>query len=178
MLFTKKGQMIFAITQPKYIRTTLIGLVLMTLVLLSACGSNGSGTNSDVDAIGNTSVAASNGSDTSIIVASDLVYSVEDFTAVGYKNVTQFELDTLPGATDAWYGFFNQKDFELRFYQSHQDALDHGVELAEVAVGKGAVGYSKLPPLRFDAYAVLGNVVMLCELSLESCESMVAVVSE
>jgi hypothetical protein len=165
-------------TLSKYTRAMLLGLALVICVILSACGSDSSGTDSAEDATGDTSSAASGGSGTAIIVTTDLVYSVEDFTAVGYKNVTQFQLDTLPRATDAWYGFFNQKDFELRFYQSHQDALDHGVELAEVAVGKRAVGYSKLPPLRFDAYAVIGNVVMLCELSLDSCESLVTAVSE
>lgn len=114
------------------------------------------------------------GSENSLIVPSDSIYAIDDFVAVGYKAVTQFELDTLPSANDAWYGFYSQKDVELRFYESHSAALEHGVELAEAAVNKGAVGYSKQPPRRWDAYAVSGNVVMLCELEIASCEALIA----
>jgi hypothetical protein len=145
------------------------------LVLVSACGSESADSVASLDSPDADDSAKS---ENSMIVANDNVYVIDDFTSAGYKAVTHFDLDTLPEANDAWYGFYSQKDFELRFYESHEAALEHGLESAEIAVGKGAVGYSKQPPLRFDAYAIVGNVVMLCELALESCESLIAELSE
>jgi len=149
-------------------------LALLAMTALASCGSESQNStasqNVGVEAESTDSIDAN----TSMIVTSSSIYTVDDFSTAGFKNVTQFDLDTLPQAIDAWYGFFSQKDFELRFYESHQTALDHGVEPAEIAIGKGTAPWSKQPPVRFDAYAVFGNVVMLCELALESCESLIA----
>jgi hypothetical protein len=158
-------------------------LIVLTVALLgaiSACGSDDSAAAPD-DSANQANVAATDTSDVSgneennsMIVDNGGNYSVDDFVAAGYKNVTQFELDTLPEAVDAWYGFHSQKDVELRFYESHGAAIEHGLESAKVAIGKGAVGYSKRPPLRWDAFAIVGNVVMLCELEIETCEALIA----
>ncbi len=156
----------------------LLSFGVVALAMFSGCGSSDSSAAPDSKIASSSDDADSIESGDSKIIESDTIYSVEDFTAVGYKNVTVFELDTLPGAIDAWYGFYSQKDFELRFYASHQVAVEQGLTPAEIAVGKGAVGYSKQPPLRFDAYAIVGNVVMLCELALESCESLIAAVDQ
>jgi len=155
-------------------RSVIFVFTLLAFAVVAACGSE----NQESDAVtpsDKASATDSIGSENSQIVTSSTNYSIDDFVAVGYKAVTQFELETLPGATDAWYGFFSQKDIELRFYESHSAALKQGVAPAEVAVNKGAVGYSKQPPRRFEAYAVVGNVVMLCELELESCELLIDV---
>ena len=87
---------------------------------------------------------------------------------------TRFDPELLAGVTEAWFGFYNQKDIEIRVYASHQIALDEGVEPAELAVGKDAAAWQKKNPVRFDAYAVVGNVVMLCELEVASCEALIA----
>ena len=113
-----------------------------------------------------------------MVITNDNIYTVDDFLFAGYKNVTHFELGTLPEANHAWYGFYSQKDFELRFYDSHEAAMNHGVEPAEIAISKKPAPWTKQPPVRFDAYAVVGNVVMLCELSLESCEALIAELPE
>ncbi|MDG0866337.1 DUF6810 family protein [Candidatus Lucifugimonas marina] len=149
--------------------------LLLLLLALAACGPE----NSSSELISNDSETPRTAEgENSLFVANDNIYEIDDFTAVGYKAITQFELDTLPSANDAWYGFYSQKDVELRFYESHPAALEHGVELAEAAVNKGAVGYSKQPPRRWDAYAVVGNVVMLCELEIESCKALIAELPE
>lgn len=139
-----------------------------------ACGAENSNSDDSPDNSGNIATESQSKSDNSMIMANDSIYAIDDFTSVGYKAVTQFELDTLPEANDAWYGFYDQKDFELRFYESHEAALNHGVEPAEIAVGKKSAPWIKQPPIRFDAYAVVGNVVMLCEFELESCETLAA----
>ncbi len=149
-------------------------LISVTLMAFIACGSDGSSVASDQSV----NHSPADGTGTSIIFNIDDTYSIEDFEAVGYKKVTQFDLETLPGATDAWIGFFNQRDIEIRVYPSYQMALDMGVEPAEIAVGKGAVPWQKRPPVRFDAYAVAGNVVMLCELEVASCEALIAQLSQ
>ncbi len=148
-------------------------LVALTLAGFSACGSeSSSGMASDQGDTSSSALAGEPG--ISLILDDGGIYSIEDFESAGYKKVTQFELETLPSATDAWYGFFNQKDFEIRIYPSHQVALVEGVEPAEFAIGKGAVPWQKRPPVRFDAYVVVGNVVMLCELEVASCEALIA----
>lgn len=147
----------------------LLCLISVALAAFIACGSESSGAASGQSL----PPSPADETGTSIIFNIDDTYSIEDFEAVGYKKVTQYDLETLPGATDAWIGFFNQKDIEIRVYPSHQMAIDMGIEPAEIAIGKGAVPWQKRPPVRFDAYAVVGNVVMLCELEVASCEALV-----
>jgi len=156
----------------RYRSVISVCLVVLALASFSACGSEGSDVVSDQGDTSSSALADDEG--TALILDNGRNYSIENFEAAGYKKVTQFVLETLPEAIDAWYGFFNQKDFEIRIYPSHQVALDAGVEPAEVAIGKGAVPWQKRPPVRFDAYMVVGNVVMLCELEVASCEVLVA----
>ncbi|MDG0866350.1 DUF6810 family protein [Candidatus Lucifugimonas marina] len=154
----------------KYLSFLSICLGAVTLAAVLACGSENPGTASDQ----NTDTASENDQATSIIVDNGGIYTIEDFEAAGYKKVTQFDLETLPGAIDAWFGFANQKDFEIRIYPSHQVAVDHGIEPAKIAIGKGAVPWQRRPPRRFFSYLVVGNVVMLCELEVASCETLIA----
>ena len=146
-------------------------LVLSAALLVGAgCGSEAPGA-----AIDQTSDAPDSGkSESSIVLNVDDTYSIDDFEAAGYKKVTRFDPELLAGVTDAWFGYFNQRDIEIRVYPSHQTALDEGVEPAELAVGKDAAAWQKKNPVRFDAYAVVGNVVMLCELEIASCEALIA----
>ena len=146
------------------------GLICIALVAFSSCGSESSGATSKQAAI--QSPTDETGIPT--IFNRDTRYSIEEFEAAGYKKVTHFDLESLPGANDAWFGFFDQKDIEIRFYPSHQMVLDKGVEPAEIAIGRGAVPWQKRPPVRFDAYVIVGNVVMLCELDVTSCENLIS----
>ncbi|NQU97210.1 MAG: hypothetical protein HQ548_06165 [Chloroflexi bacterium] len=116
-----------------------------------------------------------------LIANTDTTYTVDDLVSVGYKKSKHIDTETLPNAQDAWYGFFNQLDIEVWVYKSHQDALDFGVEPAE-AISEveraPVVGISVLPTERFRnkyaTYAVFGNLVMLCETELATCEALIA----
>ena len=143
-------------------------LVSIVLVAAPACGSEASPAASDEGAPQTVADEAA----ATVILNPGQTYSIDDFEAAGYKKTNQFGVETLPGATEAWFGFFAQKDIEIRFYSSHQAALAEGVEHAEFTVGKGPVPFQKHAPVRFDAFAVVGNAVMLCELEVASCEAL------
>ena len=56
----------------------------------------------------------------------------------------EYDITDLPGAVDAWFGFFkvdgqNPIDYEARFYNSHDDAVAFGVLMAEEASGEDAL---------------------------------------
>jgi len=114
-----------------------------------------------------------------LITQPDRHYSVEDFLAIGWKKSKQLEVETLPESIDAWYGFYMQKDIELRFYDSHEAALKHGVPPAQETIKKDAgvrIGAATVWTVNialYGAYAVAGNVVMMCELELASCEALI-----
>ncbi len=84
---------------------------------------------------------------------------------------------------------YSRKQYELRFYASHEDAVEHGPALAEEITGEDAQAYRKNPTWKEGAkdrwqsatglanveanptgpspmygnFAIYGNVVMLCE---------------
>ena len=102
-------------------------------------------------------------------------YTVDDFIDAGWKKNKEYDLDTLPEATGAFFGFYNRKDIELRIYSSHEIAMAAGKESAERAIkteklsGRGA-GFSSVT--LYGAYVVAGNVVMLCEISVTDCTDL------
>jgi len=110
-----------------------------------------------------------------LITRPGAIYTIDDLVAVGYKKNKQFEVDQVPGANDIWYGFFQQKDIEVRFYDSHASALEFGVEPAEEVIAKKAGQRDFLIPVvnLYPAYAVVGNTVMLCERQLSTCEALI-----
>ena len=106
-------------------------------------------------------------------------YTFEDLIAAGWKKSDQLSTETLERATDAWYGFYKQKDIEIRFYKSRQEAREFGIEPAVETINKsggardGAHAVWTPNISMYGAYAVVGNLVMMCELELGSCESLV-----
>ena len=129
------------------------------------------------------------------IDAGTQVYSIDDFITVGFKNSKQYDVEGLSEATDAWMGFWgpggsDRKDYELRFYPSHQQAADASAPLADEATGElfkerkdsqtwtegqkdrwrsGNVtagstgGVTAGPGPIYADFAIFSNVVMLCE---------------
>jgi hypothetical protein len=148
----------------------------LLLALAIACGSDGGsadGASSDE--------VAEDLFDYRQITAIDTVFSVDDLVAVGYKKSRDIDTELLPNASEAWYGFFNQKDIEVWVYASHQEVLDFGLEPAEAIFEikrAPSSGISVLPTERFvnkyAAYAVYGNLLMLCETELAICEALIA----
>ena len=119
-----------------------------------------------------------NGEVPPLITRTDQTFTPDSFAQAGWKKSKQYDTATVPQATEIWYGFFNQRDIEIRFYKSHEDALEFGIPAAESSI-EGAVKRSQGGRLldfsggSFSAYAdylVAGNAVLLCEFDRSTCE--------
>jgi len=161
-------------------RYQLIALVVLTaatsFLLLAACGS-GEDEESLFPQI----------SDTGHIL------TLDDLLDTAYKESSNYSTDGLPGATDVSYGFLrvdggDPYDYEVRFYESHQSAIDQGTAMAIEGTGESAIlseddatykhgvknrrtiigggtgggARSGIGP-KFASYAIFENVVMLCQ---------------
>ena len=117
----------------------------------------------------------------------DAEFTLEDFINLGWKKSKSFPIDVVdkngesitPDATEIWYGFFNRKDIEIRFYPTHELALSSGVQSAENAVGravnsnsKGGIITSKNNRVSYKSYLVSGNTVILCQDVLSYCRDL------
>ena len=136
-----------------------------------------------------------------------VVFTLDDLLATPYKESSNYSTEGLPGATDVSFGFMrvaggDPYDYEMRFYESHQAAIDLGTAMAQegsgddailsdddatykegvknrrtiIGGGTGGGARSGIGP-KFATYAIFGNVVMLCqgsdaETSLERCGLM------
>ena len=110
------------------------------------------------------------------IFHADKTFTTDSFVAAGWKKSKEYDTATVPESTEIWYGFFNRKDIEIRFYQSHESALEHGVPLAEESLQMDAgarIGGVNTVRTGYSAYAVAGNAVLLRELDLSSCETLI-----
>jgi len=169
-----------------------VGLVAV-LLTVAACGS-GAGAGDG---------AASPGEGSQKAVASDRVYTVDDLLGVGFKKSKRYNVDELPEAVDALSGFwgpdpYNRKDFEARFYESHEDAVEYGTALAEEASGEDAkldeetatwteglkdrkrlssggsddlAAWSGSLKPKYGDYSIFANMVVLCE-GLDPAQAM------
>ena len=140
---------------------------------------------------------ASGGSSDSyeVVTSSERIFTFEDLRAIGFKKNRVYDVTELTGATGAWYGFWRHedtsKDFEVRFYTSHADAVSLGEELAKEVTGnnaviskddttwkegskdrrqvgggvdKGSLGLQATGIFpKYGNYAIYGNMVLLCE---------------
>ncbi len=152
-----------------------VAILMAVLITFAACGSDSPASSGDEPQIRDAGGQFGLQEDRLIMNASG-IYTMDDLVAVGFKKSKQFSTETLPAATDVWYGFFNQKDIEVRVYASHEDALEFGVEPAEVAIDKKPGQTDYLIPVvnRYPAFAVVGNMVMLCERQLATCQDLIA----
>ena len=138
----------------------------------------------------------------------DRVYAFDDLTAAGFRESKEYDVEGLTGATGAWFGWWSPGggapvDIEVRFYESHEDAVELGTSFAEEASGDDAIinsndatwkkdvrdrrsviggveggGARSGAAPKYGDYAIFANMVMLCEgttsdHSLERCESLV-----
>jgi hypothetical protein len=135
------------------------------------------------------------------------IFTLKDVLTTPYKELRNYSTDQLPGATDASYGFMrigsgDPYDFEIRVYESHQEAVHQGTAMAIEGTGENAIlseddatfkegikdrrtiigasvgdgALSGIGP-KFASYSIFGNIVMLCqgsdpETSLERCGLM------
>ena len=120
--------------------------------------------------------------ETASILLSDRDFTPDSFVTAGWKKSKQYDTETVPESSEIWYGFFNQKDIEIRFYETHEAAVEFGVPAATSSI-EGAVKRSKGGKLldfsggSFTGYAdylVVGNAVLLCEFDRTRCDQLVA----
>ncbi len=150
----------------------LLATFTLTLGILIACGGQNS-TSEDP--------SAKEGG-TSSILLSDRNFTPYSFVQAGWKKSKQYDTATVPESTEIWYGFFNQKDIEIRFYETHEAAIELGIPAATSSI-EGAVKRSKGGKLldfsggSFTGYAdylVAGNAVLLCEFDRTRCDQLIA----
>ena len=78
-----------------------------------------------------------------------VLLTIEDFKTIGYKPIRTVKKDKLmEGMVNAYYGFRKVPikdwagkdivDYELRFFDSHQDAISMGEKSADLRTGKNA----------------------------------------
>ena len=108
---------------------------------------------------------------TSLITNSDLTYNINDFINAGWKKNKELDNSNFQSTVGIWYGFFNRRDAEIWIYDSHLSAIDYGVQYAEKAINKRPTNRDPTNPtsIRYHAYLVTGNAMILCEDNLEDC---------
>ena len=70
--------------------------------------------------------------------------TIEDLQAVGFKKSKTYDVEGLVGADNAYYGFwgpdpYDRKDYEVRFFASHSDAIEQGTAQADERSGEDAI---------------------------------------
>jgi hypothetical protein len=153
-----------------YRKSLLIVIALLSLAICAACGLGGGDTSGDGS-------AAEFDEDPVQILQPNGVFTVDDVEAAGWKNSSELSPDTLPDAMSAWYGFYNQRDVEVRVYESHAFVLSSGVGPADEATGRGkpapfAVGGISATRTSYTTYAIVGNLILLCEVKIEDCQGL------
>ena len=121
------------------------------------------------------------------ITKEDGYFNVENFVNAGWKKSKSFITDALdkegklltPDAKEIWYGFYNKKDIEIRFYEDHSKAMSSGADSAEAAVGravnansKGGIITSTNNRVSYQSYVIAGNAVILCQDLLDNCRDL------
>ena len=176
---------------PTFLAALAAGL-LVALAAAAACGMDSGGEDRGPE-----------GEDTvQRVTPSERIYDIEAFRAAGLKANKSYGVAEFPGVVAAWHGVFDRRDFEVRFYASHQDAVEFGAAPAEHVSGKDGVvsgpdvaweegeqdrrkcvpsaGLSEhgcLQNARYGDYVIIGNAVVLCEgldseTALEACAAL------
>ena len=174
---------------------------ILVVSLLSACGSD-QGDSAESAPVGFQQV-------TDV----ETIFTPDDLKPVGFKQSRSYDVETLPGASAAIFGFWriaagDPIDYEIRFYENHAAAVEHGTSLADegsgadailtedeatykegvkdrrmiVGSGVGGGARSGTGP-RYGDYAIYGNIAMLCggaagEQALDRCEELADALQE
>ena len=161
----------------------LIILISSLFIILGCSGDESQTTDSETKSSGDSNY---------IITLPDYKFTLDHAKETGWKSSKTFDPSAVdeegnlytPGAIEIHYGFRQRKDVEIRFYESHEDALNLGAPVAAAATENlqetgGAQSVTTLADAgvgvrggtKYAAYGVIGNLVVLCELSVETCES-------
>ncbi|NQW16363.1 MAG: hypothetical protein HQ478_02645 [Chloroflexi bacterium] len=164
------------------VRRWSAGVIVAVILAISAVGC-GSSSNVEVSqAVDAASAVAEDSVDIpSQIVRAGEVFTTDTFVGAGWKKSKEYSTETVPGAREIWYGFFNQRDLEIRFFDDHNAALKQGVQVVEAAIienvkrsrGGELLDISGGSFSAYNAYVVAGNAILLCELDISACEGLV-----
>ena len=112
---------------------------------------------------------------TSLILESEKIYTIDDLISIGWKKNKKLDNSNFQATQGIWYGFFNRKDVEIWIYDSHANAVTYGKPYAEESISKRPTNRDPTNPteIRYYAYAIIGNVLMLCESQLAICEQLI-----
>ena len=108
-------------------RIKTVFLVVALTTIFVSCGDSGS---SDVSFVQ--------------INPSDSVYQLEDLKALGIKRGKKYNVDGLEKATEAIFAFYKKPgtkeaiEYEIRFYENHDDAVNPGIPMVKERVGPDA----------------------------------------
>ena len=156
-------------------RLVVIPMLGLAVIAFAACGSDSASVPADAGA------PAQDESVGSVIVRTAGSFDVDSFVAAGFKKSKEFSTETIPDASAIWYGFYSQRDVEIRFYGSHEEALGTGAESARAAVDRspnsnigGGIITSTGNRTQYHDYLIAGNAVVLCQTEITACEELAA----
>ena len=149
--------------------TLLLTIWTLLIVVIAACSSGPS----DSEAI------ATDEDGPTIIRTTDS-FDVDSFIDAGWKKSKEYSTETVPESNAIWYGFYQSQDVEIRFYNSHADAIGPGMDAANEVVDRtpnsnlqGAALFSGDQRTGYNDFMVAGNTVILCQTLIEVCEGLV-----
>ncbi len=156
-----------------------IACSLIVAMLMYACGS--SQTDNETDS-----------TEFRQVMSAQTTFTPDHLDSIGFKQSRSYDLEGLPGASAAIFGFWRINsgdpiDYEVRFYPNHNEAVESGTALAEEGSGPDAIldvddatykegvkdrrmivgsgiggGARSGTGPRYGNYAIYGNIVMLC----------------
>ena len=149
----------------------LIVVLAVISIFAAACGSSGS-TEPVGESISEPELYAVQ------ITLPNGVFTADDVAVAGWKKSKELSPDTLPDVASVWYGFYEQRDVEVRVYETQAEAISSGQEIADVATGRRkpapfASGGISSTRTSYSTYAIVGNLILLCEIKIEDCQSLI-----
>tara|TARA_B100000029_G_scaffold371813_1_gene365735 strand:+ start:280 stop:834 length:555 start_codon:yes stop_codon:yes gene_type:complete len=74
----------------------------------------------------------------------DTIFNYDSLTKIGFKKSKSYDVKNLPQADSAYFGWKEidtegPKDFEIRIYKTHKDAISYGTSFAEEGAGEKAI---------------------------------------
>ena len=78
------------------------------------------------------------------ITPSDTIFTLDSLSKARFKKNKTYNVKDLPMADSAYFGWREEgskgpKDFEIRIYESHEDAVSYGKSYADEATGEDAI---------------------------------------